>query len=228
MPLILNIDTATEKASVCISENGDALSYRENNLQKEHASFVHTAIQSMLEETGKKLHNMHAVAVTSGPGSYTGLRVGLATAKGFCYALKIPLITINTLNVMAQAAINEHPASLPGENLLYCPMIDARRMEVYTALLNSNMEFILGPVALVLEEHCLDGWLNNNPILFFGSGSEKLKTTITHKNVRLANISHSSVHLAKLAHQHYTHELFADVAYAEPEYLKEFYSPKTQ
>lgn len=222
--MIINIDTATDTASVCISEDGVSVCYRENNLQKEHASFVHAAIESILQETGKTLQQADAFAVTSGPGSYTGLRVGMATAKGFCYALGKPLITINTLKVMAQAAISAQLSSNAENEILYCPMIDARRMEVFTALYNSRLEAVLSPVAMVVDESSFSLQLQNQPILFFGSGSEKLRTILLHKNARFKNISHSATDLAMLAQQAFNNRQFANLAYAQPDYVKEFYS----
>ena len=223
MPLILNIDTATDLASVCLSENGYAVAYRENKQQKEHAGFVHKAVEAIMAEAGKELNQVDAFAVTSGPGSYTGLRVGLATAKGFCYALRKPLITVNTLTVMFQAAI-ERRASLQGQTPLYCPMIDARRNEVYTALYTHNAEKLLEPTAMILDEHSFETWLQQQPILFFGSGSEKLKSIVKSENAVFANISHNATHLGNLANQQFEGQAFADLAYAEPEYLKEFHT----
>jgi tRNA threonylcarbamoyladenosine biosynthesis protein TsaB len=123
--LILNIDTATEKAGVCLASKGKSLAIIENTVQKEQASWLHPAVEETLQITGYRLRDLQAVAVTGGPGSYTGLRVGMAAAKGFCYALGIPLIAEDTLKVMAFAGHEQ----LPGSDLL-CPMIDARRMEV--------------------------------------------------------------------------------------------------
>lgn len=221
MALILNIDTATDVASVCISDNGSSIAYRENNQQKEHASFVHAAISLILKEAGKELVQIDAFAVTSGPGSYTGLRVGLATAKGFCFALNKPLITVNTLQVMAQAAITEQFGS---NNMLYCPMIDARRMEVYTAIYNFKMETQLKPTALVLEAASFEGWLNKSTILYFGSGSAKLKGLLSNEKAAFADINSNAKNLAQLAEKLFSQKKFADVAYAEPDYVKEFFS----
>jgi tRNA threonylcarbamoyladenosine biosynthesis protein TsaB len=210
-------------ASVCLSENGYAVAVRENNQQKEHAAFVHKAIEAILSEAGKELRQVDAFAVTSGPGSYTGLRVGLATAKGFCYALHKPLITINTLKVMLQAAI-ERPVSLQERTLLYCPMIDARRSEVYTALYNQKGESLFKPAAMILDEHSFETWLEVQPILFFGNGSEKFKAFVRKENAVFANLRHNATHLGKLSFQQFEDQIFADLAYAEPEYLKEFHA----
>jgi tRNA threonylcarbamoyladenosine biosynthesis protein TsaB len=224
LALILNIDTATDIASVCISDNGYSIAYSENNQQKEHASFVHAAINSILKEAGKELAQIDAFAVTSGPGSYTGLRVGLANAKGFCFALNKPLITVNTLQVMAKAAMMENSPAINNINMLYCPMIDARRMEVYTAIYNRAMETQLKPTAVVIEPESFDRWLNNSPILFFGSGSAKLKGLLSNEKAVFADINSNAKNLAQLAEKLFSQKKFADIAYAEPDYVKDFFS----
>ena len=144
MALILNIDTSTEKASICIASNGVSTALLENAQQKEHAGWIHPAIEELLEQTKYTLHDLEAIAVTAGPGSYTGLRVGMATAKGLCYALNIPLITENTLRAMALASRQAYDGKINLENILFCPMIDARRMEVFTALFNPALEEVNG------------------------------------------------------------------------------------
>jgi len=222
LALILNIDTATDIASVCISENGYSLAYRENNQQKEHASFVHAAINTILIEAGKSLQQIDAFAVTSGPGSYTGLRVGLATAKGFCFALNKPLIIVNTLNVMAQAAIIAKPSAL--NDLLYCPMIDARRMEVYTAVFTGDVKSVLQPSAIILEPSTFDFWLKDLSVVFFGSGSAKLKDLLRNDKAIFADIEFNAKNLARLAEKSFSQEEFSDVAYAEPNYIKSFFT----
>jgi tRNA threonylcarbamoyladenosine biosynthesis protein TsaB len=135
MALILNIDTATETGGICIAEEGKTLAMAVNPEQKDHASWLHPAVEKIMRDAGCGMKDLQAVAVTAGPGSYTGLRVGMAAAKGFCYALGIPLITENTLKVMALAAKEQ----APGDGLL-CPMIDARRMEVFTAVYQNDLE----------------------------------------------------------------------------------------
>src|SRR5205814_5136447 len=144
MALIFNIDTALEIASLGLAEDGIMIQSIENDQQKDHAAWIHVAIKNLFEKTGKTIDQLDAVAVSNGPGSYTGLRVGLSTAKGLCYALNIPLITVGTLQVMALNAVQAlaksdlQSADHGGENelgdILFCPMIDARRMEVFTAV----------------------------------------------------------------------------------------------
>jgi tRNA threonylcarbamoyladenosine biosynthesis protein TsaB len=222
LALLLNIDTATDTASVCISEEGVIIAYRENNDKKQHASFVHTAIDNLFQKSGKDLKRIDAISVTAGPGSYTGLRVGLATAKGFCFALGKPLITINTLKVMTKAALTEE--KFAAQQILFCPMIDARRMEVFTALYNSRMETKLHPTAMLLENSTFNSWLQDFSIIFFGNGSEKFKGIASHKNASFTTIEFNAVHLSMLAEQAFSKKEFADVAYEEPTYVKEFFS----
>jgi tRNA threonylcarbamoyladenosine biosynthesis protein TsaB len=221
LSLILNINTATEIASVCLAQNKEVLAQKENEVQKEHASFIHEAIRDVMETAGKELNRLDAVAVTAGPGSYTGLRVGMATAKGLCYALRKPLITVNTLEVMTQAALQKeaHPS-----NILFCPMIDARRMEVFTALYTSQLANLQSPSALILEADSFDKWLQNHTILFFGNGSEKFGDIVNNENAMFKGVDFTAKDLAFLSHNHFVEKDFANLAYVEPIYIKEFFS----
>ena len=144
MAIILNIDTAISTASLCLSKEALTLQFALNNNQQDHASWLHLAIKKVVTEAGIGVKALEAIAVMIGPGSYTGLRVGLSAAKGLCFALDIPLICINTLEAMAHASKNE-------EGDLFCPVIDARRMEVYTAFFNQEMEFERPTSAEVIE-----------------------------------------------------------------------------
>ena len=238
MPLILNIDTATEHASVCISENEKLLCIEKSFEQKDHASFIQPAIKKLFENIHQQISSIDAIAVTAGPGSYTGLRVGLATAKGLCYALNKPLILLNTLEVIAQACINEQsnivatnnlqPAINNGEshttNFLFCPMIDARRMEVFTALYDSELQAIIKPAAVILEEDSFKNYLDKQRIVFSGSGSGKFKKIIRHPNAIFSEVQHSARHMITLSVEFFSHKQFADIAYSEPFYLKEFFT----
>jgi tRNA threonylcarbamoyladenosine biosynthesis protein TsaB len=171
------------------------------------------------------MKDLHAVAVTSGPGSYTGLRVGMATAKGLCYALKIPLITANTLKVMAYAMISENAATPEPAPVLYCPMIDARRMEVFTATYDGELNEVLKPTACVLDDSTFKEALNKTVMFFFGNGSAKWKHLCNHSNARFIESKIFSVsYLGKMAASLYLQRKFADLAYENPVYLKEFYS----
>lgn len=237
MSLFLNIDTATENASTCISDSEKVLAIEKSIDQKNHASFIQPAIKKLFQSCEQQLSNLDAIAVTAGPGSYTGLRVGLATAKGLCYALNKPLILLNTLEVMAQASINEQLATKNNQPLLhpatgnlqpatlFCPMIDARRMEVFTAIYNDKLQTILPPAAIILNENIFDDYLAVHQIIFSGSGSFKLKNILHHPNVIFSKTQHSAAHMMLLTVKAFTQQQFANIAYSEPFYLKEFFTP---
>lgn len=225
MPLLLHIDTATEHASVCLSEGSIILGLIESDEQKNHASFIQPAIQQLMTNSPYSLNQLDAIAVTAGPGSYTGLRVGLASAKGICYALDKPLIMVNTLEVMAQAILSHWQLTQtnPDPDTLLCPMIDARRMEVFTAVYNISLEEIEVPNALIIDENAFTSAHYNHPILFTGSGRLKLKGVIHHPNASYLNIQHNASHLAIRAAIACKTGHFANLAYAEPLYVKAFY-----
>lgn len=232
MALLLNIDTATENASICLSKDGTALRTLVNNQQRDHAAWIQPAIEQLLKETKNTVKDLQGIAVTAGPGSYTGLRVGLATAKGLCFALNIPLITENTLRVMAYTATQQSfpngdeysiKAGLKNATIL-CPMIDARRMEVFTALYDLQLNIVESPAALILEHDSFNKELENNSILFLGNGSAKWKPVSNHPHAFFAEVNQTAEHLAPLAERLFLQEKFADLAYEEPVYLKEFYS----
>ncbi len=222
MPIILNIDTATENASICVMKDGKMAAYAHHQQQKEHASFVHKSIIDILHTSGISISDVDAFAVTSGPGSYTGLRVGVSTAKGFCYALSKPLIFINTLEVMTAAAIEK--MELEKSELLFCPMIDARRMEVFTAIYDFELNEVLSPKALLLEEDSFSTFNNNKEIIFFGSGSSKYKKLKKNDTVRLEQINYSAIDVGKLAEIAFEKNNFVVLGYSEPAYFKEFYT----
>ncbi len=220
MSLILNIDTATETGTVCLSKDGEQLFLLQNSDQKDHAAWLHVAIDSMMREAGYTLHDLNAVAITAGPGSYTGLRVSMATAKGLCYALAIPLITENTLKVMAFAAREQ--AGDP--SFLFCPMIDARRMEVFTAVYDDHLEEVIPPTAMILDESSFSTQLEAHRVLFFGNGSEKWRNISKSPNAAFIELPVNRVYLAILSHKKYIDRQFTDIAYCEPVYTKEFYT----
>lgn len=226
MPFLLNIDTATEHASVCISKGEKILGLVESTEQKNHASFVQPAIQQLMQQAGLALKDINAVAVTWGPGSYTGLRVGLASAKGICYALQKPLILINTLEVMAQSVVSHYLSAGKGLTpaTLLCPLIDARRLEVFTAVYDTTLHEIQPPHALILDEFSFTPLLSN-PVIFSGSGQQKLKTLISDQQAVFLTAQHNASHLAIRALTAYASKHFADLAYSEPLYVKEFFNP---
>jgi tRNA threonylcarbamoyladenosine biosynthesis protein TsaB len=222
MALILQIDTATEHASICLSKNGKPIHSMESADQKNHGSFLQPAIQEIMKKAGFKLSQLDAIAVTEGPGSYTGLRVGLASAKGLCYALGKPLITINTLQLIAVAAIQEIGAQA-GE-YWFAPMIDARRMEVFTAIYDANLITREAPSAKVLDETSFLSVLSHKSLIFCGSGSKKFQAICAHNNAHFSLVQHHASDMSVLAFNALEANSFANLAYCEPFYLKSFYS----
>jgi tRNA threonylcarbamoyladenosine biosynthesis protein TsaB len=218
MALILNIDTSTETASVCLAKDGRILLLQKNDQQKDHAAWLHVAIKQTMGDAGTALAKIDAVAVTIGPGSYTGLRVGLAAAKGICYALEKPLITVNTLLVMATASKHEQAD-------LLCPMIDARRMEVFTAIYTKELKVVKEPVAMVIDENSFKKELESNSICFTGSGSKKFQAVNKAEKAIFSAGEFDASHMTELTELLFKKNQFADLAYTEPLYLKEFYTP---
>jgi tRNA threonylcarbamoyladenosine biosynthesis protein TsaB len=228
--LILNIDTATEFASVCISNGNEIIAYEENLEQKSHASFLQAAVKKMFDECEFVLNDLDAIAVTNGPGSYTGLRVGLSSAKGLCFALGKPLILLNTLDVMALASIVElgiNSSNLKPQtsNFLFCPMIDARRMEAFTAVYDKELSNIIAPRAMILDSQSFADELAKNKIIFSGSGSSKLAELTFGDNAIISNVQYSAKNMIQLSLAKYQKKDFADLAYSTPDYHKEFYTP---
>lgn len=216
MALILNIDTAIEKASISLGKNGASIAYNENNVTTQQAAWLHTAIQNLFENTGTTLNDVDAIAVSNGPGSYTGLRVGLATAKGLCFALEKPLILLSTLELLASTVINE------GADVV-CPMIDARRMEVYCAMYNHELFEINAPEAIVLDNNSFSGTLENNSVIFTGNGSLKFRQMVNHKNAMFKNAICDANTMLPLAENAFIKNSFANLGYSEPFYVKDVY-----
>ena len=232
MALILNLDMAVDVASLCLARDGEVLSIVKNESQKDHASWLHIAIKEIFDKNNLELRSVDAIAITAGPGSYTGLRIGMATAKGICYALNKPLIGLNTLLMMANAA-KKVPKDSPKESLgtfgenadLLCPMIDARRMEVFTAIYTKELQIVKEPAAMTLSETSFDEYLSDNSLFFFGNGSNKFKAIIKHDKAIFKDIKADASSMISLSEKKFSGKEFTDLAYAEPLYLKEFYTP---
>jgi tRNA threonylcarbamoyladenosine biosynthesis protein TsaB len=207
--------------SVCITENDKVIASKELNSGYSHAENLHVFIQDVLKEANLTVKQISAVAVSKGPGSYTGLRIGVSSAKGLCYALQIPLISVDTLQSMAYAV-----AQTKQEDILYCPMLDARRMEVYCAVYDTQLENIIPVNALVLDEKSVEVFTLNKPVCFFGDGMTKAKALLQNKGHTLfiEDIFPSSLSMAALAFKKFSAKQFEDVAYFEPFYLKEFFT----
>lgn len=220
MCTILNIDTTSAKAFLCIAKNGISLYNISNENQKDHSAFLHTALQVTLRNLSLNIHDLDAIAVNAGPGSYTGLRVGMASAKGFCFAINKPLITVNALELLAVAVIDEI-----GNNSgrLICPMIDARRMEVYTALYDTYMKELESPCALILNELTFSQYLDKEPVTFCGDGADKFLKIISHPNASIFNPILLPSAFSKISNQKYLNKTFTNLAYSEPFYLKDFH-----
>jgi tRNA threonylcarbamoyladenosine biosynthesis protein TsaB len=221
LSLILNIDTAAKIGSVCLSKDGEPLQTLVNDQQKDHAATMVPFVQEIMKTQGVTPEQLDAIAVSAGPGSYTGLRVGVATAKGLCYAWNKPLIAISTLQMMAQGLHMQ----LMDNAAFYCPMLDARRMEVYTAIYNPDLSTVLAPQALILTPDAFAAQLDRQKTYFFGDGSEKWQILLNgHENALFVPYEMNAAHLSLLSNAAFDRQDFADVAYFSPFYLKPFHS----
>jgi tRNA threonylcarbamoyladenosine biosynthesis protein TsaB len=221
MALLLCIDTSTTHASVALAKDGAVIAIKTNQNQKDHASFLQPAIHALLPETNQTLKDLDGIAVTSGPGSYTGLRVGFASAKGLAYALDIPLIGIETTLVMSAAALSFLENEASG---LLCPMIDARRMEVFTAIYSQSLDPVSPVSAHILTPDSFAAPLADSRIFFFGDGSLKWQTICASSNALFLNVQWSAGNMAELAESFYRQKRFISLAYSVPVYGKEFHS----
>lgn len=220
MALILNIETATKNCSVSIANNGEIIAIKEiNDGGYSHAEKLHDFIQDVVKEAGVELPDLKAVAVSKGPGSYTGLRIGVSAAKGLCFALSVPLISVNTLESLAQAiSVSEG---------YIIPLLDARRMEVYSSVYNYKVELVRDVQAEIITEDSFQEYLSNNKCYFLGDGAEKCKDLIQHTNAEFVDNKFPSANeMCKLSFDKYKKNDFEDVAYFEPFYLKDFVATK--
>jgi tRNA threonylcarbamoyladenosine biosynthesis protein TsaB len=219
MSLILCLETSGEVCSVALFEDSRLLQLAERDEKNIHAAVITLLVKEVLDKEGKEFKDLSAVSVSKGPGSYTGLRVGVSAAKGICYALDIPLLSVNTLQAMAWGFREQHTA-LEG---LFCPMLDARRMEVYTAVFDKSLKFKQQACALILSEGVLGAFVTER-IHFFGSGSFKMKPFV-HAFVKGSiheGFRPSAAFLGAFSHQKLLKKEFEDVAYFDPFYLKDF------
>jgi len=207
---------------VALSVDGIVKAKKESHIKNAHAESVTLFSQEVIKSAGFSFADLDAIAVSKGPGSYTGLRIGVSTAKGFCYSLEKPLIAIGTLKAMAFGMIKMMGET--ADNYLFCPMIDARRMEVYTAVYNHKLVEIQEIRAEIIDEHSFAELLKKQKVVFAGDGAEKCKPILgRNKNALFLNDFHpSSSFLCELAEEKFKKGLFEDVAYFEPFYLKDF------
>lgn len=222
MPKILLIETSTEVCSVGISDNGRVVSLREKRDHKSHASSLALFIEQALSDAAMQPQMLDAVAVSSGPGSYTGLRIGVSTAKGMCYGLNIPLIAVDTLHALAVGFAAENQKAI-GHNDLIIPMIDARRMEVYAASFDNTGGRINATEAIILNEHSFS-YNASGRIWLLGDGAAKTSELFADRGEMqiMRDFLPSARHMASLAFSAFKKEQFADLAYFEPFYLKDF------
>ncbi|WP_295772497.1 tRNA (adenosine(37)-N6)-threonylcarbamoyltransferase complex dimerization subunit type 1 TsaB [uncultured Mucilaginibacter sp.] len=224
MSLILQIETATTACSVAIASQNEILAVKELNQRNVHAEVITVFIEEVFAALQMQYADIDAVAVSSGPGSYTGLRIGVSTAKGLCYGLDKPLIAVETLQAMA----NGMAELINDEDLLLCPMIDARRMEVYTALFDAKGNRLQPTTAEIIDEHSFASVLEQQKVLFFGDGAAKCQEVLGKwSNARFeTDFINSAKHLSKGAFEAFSSQKFEDVAYFEPFYLKDFIAGK--
>ncbi len=226
-PIILYIETATDICSVAVSQGEELLALVESGAERSHATLLNRFIREACATAGKDLKQMDAIAVSKGPGSYTGLRIGVSTAKGLAYALDKPLLSCGTIESMAYSAIQRPEVQklikLYGKQLLLCPMLDARRMEVYTAFFSPACEEKRTVKAEIIEENSFQDLLEKHQICFFGNGAEKCKELISHPGAHFMDgLNPSSGAMITPVLRHFQLSEFEDVAYFEPFYLKDF------
>lgn len=219
MATILQIETATQVCSAAIAHDGKTIALKELMANNIHAGSLTLFIKEAMDSTGLQFEDLDAIAVSMGPGSYTGLRIGVSTAKGLCFALDKPLIAIPTLQMMAQGFMLQNP----DYNGLICAMIDARRMEVFTSIYDNGLKTVSPVSAKIIDEQSFAEELNNNTITFIGNGAAKCADVLKQENARFSELNFNSAsYMSKLAHEAYESSGFEDVAYFEPFYLKDF------
>ena len=224
----LYIDTAGEKAMVAISKDHQVLALETNEQSNTHASFVQVAIDTILKKVNTPIQAMDAVVVTLGPGSYTGLRVGLSSAKGIAYAINKPLIGISTLALLANHVIVHHKEKLSVKDVQIFSMIDAKRMEVFGAIYSKDLSVILPEQAIILDTMFMSGIIDKGPMVCIGSGANKTSILFSNDLVYYLDEQYDIHDFEMLADEKWSKKEFIDTAYASPSYLKEFYQGPTK
>ncbi len=223
MALVLSLETSANNCSVALHANGQLLADEIVTEPQAHASKLTYLIQRVLSKASVSIHHVQAVAITSGPGSYTGLRIGTSTAKGLCYSLGVPLVAVNTLELLVYQSL-----SLIEKGNLLCPMIDARRMEVYCMIADANATVVQPIDAMVIDENSFSNLLEKSKIIFFGDGAAKCKTTLTHSNALfIDDIVPSAIALGQRATEKFNKGQVEDIIHFEPFYLKDFQAKKS-
>lgn len=227
MALILNIETATDVCSAALADNGETFALKESKEEKSHSSLLSVFIEEIMTGSNISVQGLDAIAISKGPGSYTGLRIGVSTAKGLCYGADVPLISVSTLQAMASGIISSNrineleTGSL--KDTLVCPMIDARRMEVYTAIYDSSCKIVEHAQAKIIDRTTFANYLSKKRMIFFGTGSEKCRHLLKNKNALfIDSFDTSARYMAPLSEDAYNKGKYENTAYFEPYYLKDF------
>ena len=228
MATILHIETSTDVCSVALTTESQVLDHRENYEGQTHATLLSQYVKEMLDYARSRDLKLDAIAVSIGPGSYTGLRIGLSEAKGLAFGFQLPLIGVNTLQLLSVSTMFNHFIDVDGDKLLYVPMIDARRMEVYTAAYTPALNAVLEPQAMILDEHSFETLIEQGyQLVLMGNGSDKARQVLSRDGVRfIEGIKPVAVDMLALAEKAYREKNFIDVAYSTPLYLKEFQATK--
>ncbi len=218
MGVILNLETSSTNCSVCLAKDGVILAMKELNSENySHAEKLHVFIEEVMREANLKTQDLEAVAVSKGPGSYTGLRIGVSAAKGLCYALGVPLVSVSTLKSMA--------SQLKGvdEDAIIIPVLDARRMEVYSAVFDNHLNHVRETKAEIIDEQSFEKYISSTSVHFLGSGAEKIKGIFNSDNLTFhLDVVPSAKEMALISFDKFKNQDFEDVAYFEPYYLKDF------
>lgn len=226
MALLLSLETSSQACSVALHNNGLLLASREIDTPRSAASQLAVMIHEVINESQCKANDLQGIVVASGPGSYTGLRIGVATAKGLCYALNIPLIAINTLQLLAYQGkdlLQNMEVKEQSNKILLCPMLDARRMEVYCMLLDYNFNEVEPTQAKIIDEQSFENYLEEKVVYFIGEGAAKCKEIIAHDNAHfVTDINPKATRLGELGYAKWSQSAFEDVVSFEPFYLKDF------
>lgn len=222
MTKILHIETSGKACSVAVSSNRELVVARRIDEERSHASSLTLLIDDLLKEAGYNIHEINAVAVSEGPGSYTGLRIGVSVAKGICYGANIPLLAIPTLEIIYQDAMKKLDGDV-NKDAVFIPMIDARRMEVYETILDANRQTKRETAATIIDENSFSEWLLQGSVYYFGDGAEKCQEALNHQNANyIADVVTDAANMVDLAMDRFEENKFEDIAYYEPFYLKEF------
>jgi tRNA threonylcarbamoyladenosine biosynthesis protein TsaB len=218
MGIILNLETSSTNCSVCLTKDGVILAMKELNSENySHAEKLHVFIEEVMKEATLKIQDLEAIAVSKGPGSYTGLRIGVSAAKGLCYALGVPLVSVSTLKSMASQLKSVD------EDALIIPVLDARRMEVYSAVFDNHLNQVRETKAEIIDEQSFEEYIGSTFVHFLGSGAEKIKGIFNSDNLTFhLDVVPSAKEMALISFDKFKNKDFEDVAYFEPYYLKDF------